>query len=852
MSRRPGAVALIAIMAVVLRPTAAFAQDDLVDVTVLQFGVGNSYRPGDFVGLRIQLTAKQQLTDEAAASVWVQWEVPNADGDIAEFGREMPLQTGQPRKTWLYAPLRPLTQSGDIWKVRVFLFENGQRGREVGGARIGTAGSTRVEPYQGMIGVLGGARMALNGYGFVNTGQGSIVTSHDEVRLVRQIESTGLPDRREGLNVFDVLVWTPEEPPAQSLQQATAVLEWVRRGGHLVIVLPEDTNPWGLGEGSSFLAGILPTKAPRKDNDVPVTDLMPILSKAKGLDPDAPNAFFTIGIQVFQDGDLDRLDNGWEPMIWLEDGRVVVVQRTFGHGRITLVGIDISDGRFQTRPLSNGTRGPVIQADVFWNRVLGRRCDTPTPSELAEMQTADRLSGRTPSRLVVGDGPIFTEKINMSGAAATGLLIALFLFIGYWVVAGPGGFAVLKYHRRAHHAWIAFTAAAGLFTALAWAAVSVLRANDISAQHLTFLDHVARPPGTVEISSDPQLQRATSWFSIYLPGYGEAELDVESMEASGVDFPAQRDLVVHWTPPGQTVQSVPNVDRYRVDVVRGIDGYAVPKRSTASHMYAQWLGALDPQWGGMLMSDPKDPVRVEMLGTQETLRGSIVNNLPGTLKDVTIIWVKSRRNRGRFYESEQDAEMKWIRSTDSGMMLNAAQHWRPGSGKPWAPGTALPLQKPTGQGNTTIASSFEKRYYKDYNQDGFNAPIGTSMNQSEKKRRDAMFMLGFFQQMQPPAYLKTPGQAGDAAVRFERLLGRELDLSAWFSRPCVIIVGQLDDVASPVPLRVDGRPVDSTGTVIVRWVYPLPLETSVLSAFEEPAERALPRLPAPAEREARD
>ena len=89
-----------------------------------------------------------------------------------------------------------------------------------------------------------------------------------------------------------------------------------------------------------------------------------------------PTANRSLGLRVFSDahGTYDAIDNGYAPLIALPDGRVVAIQRIFGHGRITLVGIDLAALPKQV-PLSNGLLGGLPQCDVFWNRVLG-----PKPS----------------------------------------------------------------------------------------------------------------------------------------------------------------------------------------------------------------------------------------------------------------------------------------------------------------------------------------------------------------------------------------------------------------------------------------------------------------------------------------
>ena len=50
--------------------------------------------------------------------VWVQWQVPNADGDIAECGRSLTLTPNQPALTWVYAPLPPEVEPTFSMRVR--------------------------------------------------------------------------------------------------------------------------------------------------------------------------------------------------------------------------------------------------------------------------------------------------------------------------------------------------------------------------------------------------------------------------------------------------------------------------------------------------------------------------------------------------------------------------------------------------------------------------------------------------------------------------------------------------------------------------------------------------------------
>jgi hypothetical protein len=352
---------------------------------------------------------------------------------------------------------------------------------------------------RGMIAVVGRAKMRLDEYGNPWNRRANPPGAHEETRIVSGILAQELPDRWEGLKGFEAVVWSDALPQQLRVDSANALREYVRRGGHLVITLPEAGNPWGLGARSqTWLDDLLVSQTPRTDEGVMLSDLMSVLAKTDYVPID-----IELSIRVFRDAgrDFDAIDNGYEPLIALpDDGRVVVIQRVFGFGRITISGIDASSQQMASMRIPH--------ADVFWNRVLGRRSDTPQPNELKAMDDENpRLLARgVANELVIGDSRLFKESIDKGGSAEVGLLAALVLFIVYWIVAGPPGYFVLKQRGHVRHAWLAFAAAAGLFTALAWGGVRVLREHNIEFKHVTFLDHVTRPPqpGAVD---EPRFQR---------------------------------------------------------------------------------------------------------------------------------------------------------------------------------------------------------------------------------------------------------------------------------------------------------------------------------------------------------
>ncbi|MEE9131589.1 MAG: hypothetical protein V3T84_16360 [Phycisphaerales bacterium] len=800
-----------ALLALAVIASTAAAQSGDVTVELDQFGVGSWFRPGGITAIRLKLTS---LLDEPT-QCWVQWEVPNAEGDPAEYGRSLTLTPGTPAFVWLYATLPAKTGMGDTWTVRVFEEREDDRRGELGGTRISPSlvSAQRAGAEVGMIAVVGRAVMKLDDYRNPLPQQANPPGAHEQTLIVGGIRPDRLPDRWDGLRAFEAVVWSDALPQELRASTAAALAEYVRRGGHLIIALPSAGNPWALGRGGvTDLDPLFPQHAPRKDEAVPITKLLPIISKS-----DRALRDFEVSIRVFKEigSTFDVLDNHYEPLIALPDGRVVVIQRTYGHGRITIIGLDLASQRLASMGLP--------EADVLWNRVLGRRSDTPRARQLKGMEDQDRLARPIRDHRRIGDGRLLADQLSKTGNPGTGILAAFVLFIAYFLLAGPLGFFALKQQGLTRHSWLVFSATAALFTAVAWAGVGLLREHSIELKHVTVLDYVARPADD-QRPDELHLQRATGWFSLYVPSYGTARVSIDS-------DPAQRDLLLTWSAPEQDPQRFPNVAPYRVDVAKTPADYRIPARASVSQMYASWLGALDPQWGGMIRVDPNDPLRVQRDARgerDERLVGSLSHDLPGNLENVLIVWVTNNRLARRRWAKDSDTELAWVPALQSGKALNIGHMWAIG---PWGPQTPLSFStakmKPSGQ--TGFERNTLERYIRTYaGKSGIGVPGSQTPLRDDAVRRH-FEMLSFFHQITPPRYHRQGGRDPQKNLVLTRLLGRELDLSAWLTRPCLIVVGWLPDSQCPIPLRVDGDPPNSSGLTIVRWIYPLPLAQEELT-----------------------
>ncbi len=220
--------------------------------------------------------------------------------------------------------------------------------------------------------------------------------------------------------------------------------------------------------------------------------------------------------------------------------------------------------------------------------------------------------------------------------------------------------------------------------------------------------------------------------------------------------------------------------------------------------------------------DPDDPIRVTGTGTRARLSGTLLHDLPSQLKNVRLIWITNQRINARRYTTDgRGGELPWIRPAGSGDMPNLGHYWA--TGEDWSANKPFDLESFLPTGNTFLHDSIYKRYIKGEERSRRAPVMGAGRSLTDPQIRNYFEMLSMYHQLTPPKYRRVANKDPDTVV-ISRKLGRELDLSSWFNRPCLILMGYLEDSATPIPLQVDGTTPRSNGLTIVRWIYPLPVD----------------------------
>jgi hypothetical protein len=740
------------------------------------------------------------------------------------------LNPGQAQRRWMYGVVPPVGEGallGAIYDLRLYELEAGERVRDLGTVKIGP-GIAENPPVvlardTDAVLVVGDSKLGLDALE-PSTQGGTRPSMHAATQTALARDADALPDRAEGLAQFRAIVWSSGRisPSRVSEETARALTEWIERGGIFVIALPAAGDPWSVGSaGAHALSPILPPAAPRRIDGVRVADLIQLLSVREDLRDPA----VTLRVAAFDAASLPR---GWRPFIAVparrnphgtpvvEDGRpdglVVGIRRSVGFGTVTVLGLDIEE--LSKRSLQTPS---LPHVDVFWNRILGLRADTPGGAEFNLLETEGRaVTGGYTRNIEIG-GPVSTE-IGLAGQAAVGVLAATSVFALYWLLAGPLGFAVLKSFKRERWSWVAYVAIAGVFSAAILVVGRSLAGGEARIQHLTVIDMVEPAQGESELT-EVQRKRATGWFSLFSPGYGSVEV---ALDPKG--DPDVRNRLQSWRSASSDATGFPSRERYRAPL-DSPNTIAVPSRATSIDFETRWLGAVDPRWGFF----PRVTKPVEVTLDRSTnpatisISGELTHTLPGVLRDVQILHVWPIRNP----PVSLSADGKLMSRRQPGQMPNRGAIVMVSD---WAPGQPLRLEsmlEPRPVSDRGLQAAMTRRYYEDFYNDARNIGTGFGLTAESLDAQLAVEVLSFYSMMTPPPYIRNP-PSDVKVLRITRGAGRELDLATWFTEPCIVVLGTLLDVPLPYPVLVDGEEVESTGSVYVRWVLPLPADPSLV------------------------
>ena len=814
------AVVLLGLVCGPIGARRALAQDGLaaqaeVDLSVASLGVGGVIRPGGWAGIAVELTER----GVSGRDVVLRVSVDDPDGDRANFERVVTTNPGVRQRFWLYAAIPAYADDGAPLPVSVFEAEDSggevpRAGRMLARvtARLGRGsgsgvGSSEIRRYENLIGVINDGPLGLQAYQSPDPQWDYAPLGHEASRVIAGMTIADLPDRWQGLAPYSVLVWgstTGDRDPLRvRLEQARALDEWVRRGGHLVIVLPAAGREW-LASESNPLADLLPDiAAPRRREAVAIEDYAPLLrrTRASQTGRDARNDESLPGrftVHTFEAAD-DAEPGAARPVLAGPNGQTLAIRRNLGAGAVTLIGIDLNDRDLVALGLPD--------AESFWHRVIGRRGRLVRVKDLTDGELSASLGRGREDVTFESD---IASRVAKTGRAAAGLLLGVVVFAVYWIVAGPGGYLLLKRTGRKKHAWAAFLGVSAVFTAIAWTGATAVRPKRVEVKHLSLIEHVHGQDQT----------RSRAWAGVLLPMYGDAMVSLaedDAVEGDGLltlGSAARSDLLAPWSSSGGDVMArerFPDNRAYRVEA-REPDSMDVPARATVKQFRADRLsrdswGMPEPVWAEGDGSPAAITLERDETG-QAFVRGQLTHSMPGAARDLLVLVVE-RPQTVRASGELGDATPSVVRG------------YRTAAGFAWDPQTSLDLEALT-HGPTTAAERRLQSQMFDRLLDAGRRITFTGVTRAGPIG-DQLAAVRLLSMLDPPD-MRNPRGAVPVARRLEMHMW---DLGRWLTEPCVIVMGVVEvtdpiEGGGPVPFEVNGRVVPSLGTTHFSWIYPLP------------------------------
>lgn len=284
--------------------------------------------------------------------------------------------------------------------------------------------------------------------------------------LVMSVSPEDLPDRVEGWNMLDRIVWQDVDAGRLSPEQLDALRGWVAAGGRLVIA--------GGTAGPRTLAAfpdILLPYRPTATTDVPPAALSGIL----GAIPDSATDLPALS------GDL-----GEGRALATVGDRVVAGERGYGLGQVTLLGFD---------PAASWI-GESKASDGMWRRLL---------------------PARTSGGLVFSDDNMLVSAVTQLPSLALPPVTGLIVLLGaYILLIGPLNYFVLRRLNRREWAWLTMPLLIVVFTVGAYGFGAALRGNDVIVNEIAI---VSGAPGATDGS-------AQVYVGIFSPSRGRYQVRV--------------------------------------------------------------------------------------------------------------------------------------------------------------------------------------------------------------------------------------------------------------------------------------------------------------------------------------
>jgi hypothetical protein len=605
-----------------------------------------------------------------------------------------------------------------------------------------------------------------------------------------------------------------------SNEQRTAMEEYIRRGGKLIVSQSAKPNTWEMIRRG--FGPLLPVNIRSIAQSADVTALKRIV-KSRAIYAPADRESRILWKDIAS-GPYDIADAKPKPgavVVETEEdegaGRPWLVRGMFGAGSVTWVAQDLGDSTLTGRASSNLS---VANEDFKWLYIWDRVFDWGNSSQPQSgvnpiPRETDGNRKRYQERYAEGAAGTFQmSRTFLAGMefpkkGAQYLGIAVLFFVLYWIFAGPGSYLYLAGRKRADQSWFIFAAAALVATVITVLLVNVLLRGPADVRHVSFVRMTPGESAVVE-----------SQFGLYVPRNSWQHVELKNTDRDAVSY------VTAYPTLTSSDEGAPPID-YEVPVfgAKAVDFYY---RSTLKKLHAKWVGDL--------------PMGVEGSATIASdllsLDGKLLNKTGRALKNVYVMY------RPRFLETSAITNETELRdqilyipawSADGTLDLKAEYATKRSVAAALGPLGNYSSKGSLGLPNRVVRGQWDFHWYNTFNNDpSYDDRQGSAGN---------FAMLSIFD------HLPTPGVELDVhRERWEihRAALRDQDISGALGAGQLIVLAQSENDRSPLPLPVTVEGDVLSGEGVIYYQFILPLNRSAVSSTTKPATQPAP--PAAAEK----
>ena len=417
-------------------------------------------------------------------------DVMVADDDGTPSAYRMAVEVGANKSERFTAYVRPGAREPEI-SIRLV----DSNGRRVGGAMQATVMPQPPEalmPNENLILTLGrpqGVETMVELPGFKVQARSPYGGAVEEIVTARiDVQSGSIPGRWYGYDAARAIVLDTNDREAMSALDALrgrSLVDWVERGGHLVVAVGAN---WQIVK-DSVLAPILPGLP---NGQVRVASLEALDSFATGS-----------GKQITPPGSapvmvtkLEEVKERGGSVLSVISNVPLVVRGAFGFGRVTLITLDVDQKPFSDWP----------DRSYFWVRALDLKRPRADQSATGAGMPGVRFSP-------YGNVSDLSSQLRAALEQFPGVKlipfgwVAFFIFL-YILLIGPGDYFFLKkVLKRMELTWITFPTIVLTVSLVAYYAAYVLKGNDLLVNKVDLVD----------IDQQSGIMRGNTWMSFFSP-----------------------------------------------------------------------------------------------------------------------------------------------------------------------------------------------------------------------------------------------------------------------------------------------------------------------------------------------